>query len=358
MRFFEFSEFSETNAPSTRSASRPMTTARSSPTSRRTPSPRAGTTARGGTTRRGGTATRPTGGGGGAPARGRNTPTRPHGGARPRSPTTPSTNRPENRRGFDFDRIQGAIQQGWDLLGPHVSRLISPQPGPAPAAAPSAEPGAAPYSAPPSGDAGAAQPYGGMPPHYWQPRPSFDRLAMLMQALQQRQIPPLTAAGMGATPLGAPQADGLGLLRLIVSNPHFQQALQQAAMTGAGPAAPVSLPMPAAQPVGDLRSMHIPLGAVINAIASLTGPALMQLNARTSEADPEVPEYLVSEDGEFVVDPASSDDRAALVVHMFEVSDEAQRLAAFREQQHQSSYDRAVTELDETDEWARDIGLL
>ena len=107
--------------------------------------------------------------------------------------------------------------------------------------------------------------------------------------------------------------------------------------------------------------MDIPLGAVINAIAGLTGPALMQLNARTSEADPEVPEYLVSEDGEFIVDPASSDDRASLVVHMFEVSDEAQRLDEALQQQRQLSQPsqrRAYTELDEADEWARDVGLL
>ena len=172
-----------------------------------------------------------------------------------------------------------------------------------------------------------------------------------MQALQQRQIPPLPAPAPAVT---APQADGLGLLRLILSNPQFQQSLQQAATTGAGAVAPVALPMPAMQPPGGMRSMDIPLGAVINAIAGLTGPALMQLNARTSEADPEVPEYLVSEDGEFIVDPASSDDRASLVVHMFEVSEEAQRLA----QQHQPSPPRADTELDEADEWARDVGLL
>ena len=177
-----------------------------------------------------------------------------------------------------------------------------------------------------------------------------------MQALQQRQIPPLPAPAVTA-----PQADGLGLLRLILSNPQFQQSLQQAAMTGAGAVAPVALPMPAAQAPGGMRSMDIPLGAVINAIAGLTGPALMQLNARTSEADPEVPEYLVSEDGEFIVDPASSDDRASLVVHMFEVSDEAQRLDEALQQQRQSSQPsrrRAYTELDEADEWARDVGLL
>jgi len=178
-----------------------------------------------------------------------------------------------------------------------------------------------------------------------------------MQALQQRQIPPLPAPGMSAPYAPAPQADGLGLLTMILSNPQFQQALQQAAMTGAGTAAPVALPIPALQPPARMRSVDIPLGAVINAIAGLTGPALMQLNARTSEADPEVPEYLVSEEGEFVVDPASSDERAALVIHMFEVSEEAQRLAALR-QQRQSRPRRADTEPDDADAWARDVGLL
>ena len=175
-----------------------------------------------------------------------------------------------------------------------------------------------------------------------------------MQALQQRQIPPLPAPAVTA-----PQADGLGLLRLILSNPQFQQSLQQAAMTGAGAVAPVALPMPAAQAPGRMRSMDIPLGAVINAIAGLTGPALMQLNARTSEADPEVPEYLVSEDGEFIVDPASSDDRASLVVH--HVRGERRGPAPRRgapAAADQPSPRRAYTELDEADEWARDVGLL
>ena len=173
-----------------------------------------------------------------------------------------------------------------------------------------------------------------------------------MQALQQRQIPPLPAAPpIMATPSwpGSPQADGLALLRLILLNPQFQQALNQAVTGSNVPPPPVTLPVPAVEPPSRLRPVDIPLGAVLNAISALTGPAMMQLNARTSEEDPEVPAYLVSEEGEFVVEPSSPDDRASLVVHMFEVSDEAQRLAALRQRQSRPQ--------DETDVWAYEFGL-
>jgi len=361
MSFFEFSGFSEASAPPARASSRPATRSNTPP---RTSPPPSGAT------------TRPASGTSASANRGPSagrTPagTRPSGAARPATQSSSSSaNRPDSRSGggFSFDRFAPFLQQGWDFVAPQLSRFVGPQsgpqqgPGPAPGAltdpggaAPFAQPSPADAGAPPF--AGAPQQFAGapqQPQQYWQPPPSADRLGLLMQALQQRQIPPLPAPAVTA-----PQADGLGLLRLILSNPQFQQSLQQAAMTGAGAVAPVALPMPAAQAPGHLRSMDIPLGAVINAIAGLTGPALMQLNARTSEADPEVPEYLVSEDGEFIVDPASSDDRASLVVHMFEVSDEAQRLALQHQRPlSQSSPRRAYTELDEADEWARDVGLL
>jgi hypothetical protein len=173
-----------------------------------------------------------------------------------------------------------------------------------------------------------------------------------MQAMQQRQIPPLPSP---ATSWAGGQTDSLGLLRLILTNPQFQQALFHAALSGAGAVPPVALPMPAIQHPGHMRSVQVPLGAVINAIAGLTGPAMMQLNARTSESDPEVPEYLVSGEGEFIVDPASAEERGRLVHTIFEASDEAQRLEAHR--QRQSRPRRFPTEADEADDWARDVGL-
>jgi hypothetical protein len=232
------------------------------------------------------------------------------------------------------------VRQGWDVVGSQLAQRFG-------VSVPVPQPGS-------GGDAGATA-----HAQWPQPAPSVDRLAQLMQALQQHQIPSLPAAAPAimATPTspGSPQADGLGLLRLILLNPQFQQALHQAAMSGGAAPPPVTLPVPAIDPPSRLRPVEIPLGAVLNAISGLTGPAMMQLNARTSEADPEVPAYLVSEEGEFIVDPASPDDRASLVVHMFEVSDETQRLQALR--QRQSRQHQSDPETDESEAWARDFGL-
>lgn len=187
----------------------------------------------------------------------------------------------------------------------------------------------------------------------YQPAPDVGQLAGLIQALQQREIPALPGhAPAPAAPAAAPQTDALALLRLIVSNPQFQQSLQQAATSG--PAAPrtVPLPVPVGDPGGATRPVPIPLGAVMNAIVTLAGQSMTELNAMSREDDPEVPEYLVSEDGEFIVDPASPEERAALVTHWFRVSDQTRQGAA--EPRNPSP----ENELDESDDWARAAGFM
>ena len=127
---------------------------------------------------------------------------------------------------------------------------------------------------------------------------------------------------MGAPPpfvTGAPQSDPLSLLRMIVANPQVLQALQPP--TPATPRA-IALPMPATGPAGS-QSLSLPLGAVLNAIVQLSAQGLDRVNANTREEDPEVPEYLVGEDGEFLVDPASPEARARLVAELFEISEHA-----------------------------------
>jgi hypothetical protein len=104
-----------------------------------------------------------------------------------------------------------------------------------------------------------------------------------------------------------------------------------------------------------MRSVQIPLGAVMNAISALAGQSRAELNASTREDEPEVPPYLVDEEGDFIVDPASPDDRAALVTHLFRVSDEAQRAARYWQPDAPPS--EADGELDESDAWARDAGF-
>lgn len=323
---------------------------------------------------------------------------------RPATPaTTPTANPPGTRDGrtsaspgpaanadrgpgFSFDRFAPYIRQGWDFVqtgtqiaqqfaGPARASGQSPgdtglpagDAGPATGGQP-AVPGSQPagYSQPgypsqlPGYDVAAIpRPYG--PGAAGQPAPNVDLLGVLLQALRQRQIPPLPGppapspvAAVPAAP-AVPQADAISLLRLILGNPQFQQALQSAPGRGAPATRTVDLPVPATTPPRRMRSVPIPLGAVMNAIFALAGQSMTELNENTSEDDPEVPSYLVDDEGDFLVDPASPDDRAALVAHLFRLSDEAQH--AGRYWQPTTRLSTADNELDECDMWAREAGF-
>jgi hypothetical protein len=247
----------------------------------------------------------------------------------------------------------------------------APVPGPGIPAGASAAPGlppGAPSGVPPGFPSGAGVP--GMPPAAYgapagyfpmplayglpgMPQP-YDQLGMLAQALRQHQIPPLPGLAPYATP-AAPQADGLGLLRMILGNPHFQQALHFASVLG--PAAPrtMQLPVPStAAAAPGVRPVAIPLGAVMNTIAELAGQSMVELNASTSEDDPEVPAYLVDDQGQFIVDPGNAQDRAGLVVHLFRMNDEAQRSGLLGPS---GPVPEADAEQDESDRWAREAGF-
>jgi hypothetical protein len=167
-------------------------------------------------------------------------------------------------------------------------------------------------------------------------------------------------------PQMAPPNDPMQVLRSIVGNPQFQQALQwSAAMGPAGPRN-VHLPVPAPGYPGDVRSVAIPMGAVMNTVSTLANQSRNQINATTREDEAEVPEYLVDDHGGFIVDPASSDDRAALVAHLFRLSDEAYRSGWFEaaaEQGAEAAFDKDREEEaeDETEDatelWAREAGF-
>src|SRR6185295_3008722 len=115
------------------------------------------------------------------------------------------------------------------------------------------------------------------------------------------------------------------------------------------------LPLPAPGYPGGARSTSIPMGAVMNAIASLAGQSMTQFNAGTREDEAEVPEYLVDEEGEFVVDPASAEERAALVAHLFRMNEHAHRAGWFRppSEVEPEVVAEDVSEVDETELWAR-----
>ena len=184
---------------------------------------------------------------------------------------------------------------------------------------------------------------------------------MLLQALQQRQIPSLPGPYM--QPAAAPQHNALALLGLILANPNLQRSLQSARVAGTTPRT-VQLPVPATTAPGQTRSVSIPMGAVINAIAALAGQSMTELNESTPEDDPEMPSYLVGDDGDYLVDPASSTDRAALVAHLFRLNDEAQRAGYGVDGEDEAAGDTEANdregdeESDGSEAWAEDAGFI
>ena len=155
------------------------------------------------------------------------------------------------------------------------------------------------------------------------------------------------------------------MLRTIMGNPQFQQAMHWSAVMGQGAPRSIQLPIPAPGYPGDVRSVSIPMGAVMGTLSTLAGNTRTQIGATTREDESEVPEYLIDEDGDFVVDPASPDDRAALVAHLFRLNEEAQRSGWFQppvEMEAESGFDKEdavedVIEKDESELWAEEAGF-
>jgi hypothetical protein len=367
----DFAEF----GPEMYEAASPPARSSSSASASRPAATAARPTARPATTPARPTMTRPTT----TPARPQTSPTR---------PTTPSQQAQagqSSRPGFSFSSFTPYLQQGLDFarFGTQVAQQFTgPAPGGQPAPAPDAgamagAPSAAapqagqPFAAVEPGDASQPPPEtpggpGGQPvpvPYPQappagvpsQPTAGGDQLTQLLQALQQRQIQPLPGT-YGAPFAAPPQAPappaGLALLQMILSNPQFQQTMQRAAAYGPAVSRAVGLNVPHAAYPWMPRQTQVPLAAVLNTIARLAGHGMAELNESTPEDDPEVPEYLVSEDGEFVVDPAVADDRAALVTHLFLIDREAQNRAPFA-----ADPTDQPAELDESELFAEDFGF-
>jgi hypothetical protein len=204
----------------------------------------------------------------------------------------------------------------------------------------------------------AASPYAAWP----QPAASGDTLGLLLQALQQRQVPPLP--GPYAQPAAVPQHSAMTLLSLMLANPNLQRTLQTAHMTGVPPRS-VNLPVPASTAPVRTRQVQIPLGAVMNALTALAGQAMTELNESTPDDDPEIPSYLVGDDGDFLVDPADPNDRAALVAYLFRLNDEVERNpyasaseAEYTEDEAAYDTDNTEDEQDETEAWAAEAGFI
>ena len=77
--------------------------------------------------------------------------------------------------------------------------------------------------------------------------------------------------GPYAQPTAVPQHNAMTLLSLMLANPNLQRTLQTAHVTGVPPRS-VDLPVPASTAPVRTRQVHIPLGAVINALSDARKP--------------------------------------------------------------------------------------
>jgi len=135
----------------------------------------------------------------------------------------------------------------------------------------------------------------------------------------------------------------------LLNNPQIMQALRSALFRGREGAfrveADISNSMPAS----------IPLRDVMVTIARLAQESALELNALAGEDAAEVPSYLISEDGEYIVDPESAEDRDALVLENLRRQSELERYDDLGGYVAMDGV--AGNEMDESEVWAREAGL-
>lgn len=223
-------------------------------------------------------------------------------------------------RARDVARVAGQLSQGSSAVGGMIGGLrggaVPSLPGPAPTPPTPAPSAPAPTSPtdPTAGAGGASPP----PDGSVAPPPDGGTTGPTPTTTSPTTAPTPSPTGAGT----AGRQDATAMLALLLSNPQLQQALRASPVLGRAGSRSVRLAVPSAQ---GQQQVSIPLGAVMNLVASLAGRSMAELNATTREDDPEVPAYLVDDRGEWLVDPAEPDDRAALVLQYFRAADEAER---------------------------------
>jgi hypothetical protein len=121
--------------------------------------------------------------------------------------------------------------------------------------------------------------------------------------------------GTGTAPGAAGGFNAAALLQQLFSSPALAQGLAQGILGGS--TAPREVVLEIAGNDGQSEQVGIPLGAVMNTISHLASEAMLEFNAATHPSESDVPEYLVGESGEFIVDPGDPAARAALVLNYF-----------------------------------------
>jgi hypothetical protein len=106
-----------------------------------------------------------------------------------------------------------------------------------------------------------------------------------------------------------------------------------------------------------MRTVALPVGSVANLIATLAGRVAEEMNAHTSESDPELPDFLVDDRGQLIVDPADAGQRAALVAHTIRTSREAVRSGWFGQAAGPLPQVEPLDRGESDEAWAREAGF-
>ena len=115
---------------------------------------------------------------------------------------------------------------------------------------------------------------------------------------------------------------------MLLNNPQLRHMITSAAVAGRRGARELEIEVPGAH-----SSVGIPVEALVEAISLLAQESTHELGdlARSvagtyaQENLPQMGDYLIGEDGEWIVDPSSAEQRAALVVHYLRIGGEMAR---------------------------------
>ncbi len=145
------------------------------------------------------------------------------------------------------------------------------------------------------------------------------------------QPPARPPAARPAPARGGPQRGGAplnatALLQTVMGNPQLQQMLRQALLTGRSGRREVVVEVPSPR-TGRSRAVTLPVAAVVNVIRELSEQSLAEFDGYASE-DSAVPEYLLSEEGEYLVDPSDRSQRAELALQYLRAAAEAELYGA------------------------------
>lgn len=94
------------------------------------------------------------------------------------------------------------------------------------------------------------------------------------------------------------------------------------------------------------------MGDVMSTIARLAHESSLELNALAAEDATELPDYLIGEDGEYIVDPGCVEDRTALVLAELRSQGERDRYDELAESIEMEGFDEG--EMDEPEVWTDD----